>query len=67
MAGGPCLACAGQSVSAIARELDLDRKTVRGCLREPSWTPYRREAVGPTLLDEHRAWLADVSVAVNFV
>jgi len=39
---------AGHSVSAIARELDLDRKTVRSCLREQSWRPYRREVVGPS-------------------
>ena len=45
---------AGQNISAIARELDLDRKTVRGCLQQPSWMPYRREVVGPTLLDDER-------------
>ena len=57
---------AGQSVSAIARELDLDRKTVRSCLREQSWKPYRREAVGPTLLDEHRQWLVERAAQVNY-
>ena len=56
----------GQSVSAIARELDLDRKTVRSCLREQSWRPYRREAVGPTLLDEHRQWLTERAAQVNY-
>jgi transposase len=57
---------AGQSVSGIARELDLDRKTVRSCLREASWTPYRREAAVPTLLDEHRGWLAERAAQVNY-
>src|SRR5690349_19233167 len=57
---------AGQSVSAIARELDLDRKTVRSCLREQSWRPYRREVLGPTLLDEHRQWLVQRASQVNY-
>ena len=35
---------AGVSVSAIAREFDLDRKTVRSCLRQTEWSPYRRQA-----------------------
>src|SRR5215831_13575412 len=50
---------AGMSVSGIARELDLDRKTVRTALKRAVWGPYRREAPGPTLLDQHRDWLAD--------
>jgi hypothetical protein len=33
-----------QSVSAIARELDFDRKTVRTCLRQTPWEPYQRVA-----------------------
>ena len=57
---------AGQSVSGIARDLDLDRKTVRNCLRESAWSPYRREAAAPTLLDEHRAWLLDRAGQVNY-
>ena len=47
----------GQSISAIARELDVDRKTVRSCLRQPVWQPYRRAEAGG-LLDAHREWLA---------
>ena len=31
-------------VSRIARLLELDRKTVRRCLRQSAWQPYRREA-----------------------
>ena len=49
---------AGQSISAIARELDLDRKTVRSCLSQAAWRPYRRIEPGG-LLDPHRAWLVE--------
>ena len=48
---------AGESVSAIARELGLDRKTVRGCIRREAFKPYSREAARPTLLDAHMDWL----------
>ena len=37
-------AAAGASIRAIARELDLDRKTVRRCLRQTAWKPYQRAA-----------------------
>jgi hypothetical protein len=39
-----------QIVSGIARELDLDRKTVRTYLRQKSWKPYQRVA-SMSLLD----------------
>jgi transposase len=55
----------GQSISAIARDLELDRKTVRNCLQQASWQPYRREAAG-SLLDEHRTWLAERAPQVNY-
>jgi transposase len=57
---------AGMSVSGIARELDLDRKTVRGALKRTSWQPYRREATPPTLLDAHRAWLLERAPQVHY-
>ena len=38
-------AAAGASIRAIARELDLDRKTVRRCLRQAEWRPYQRAAL----------------------
>jgi hypothetical protein len=57
---------AGQTVSAIARELDLDRKTVRSCLQQQAWSPYRREAAVPTLLDRHREWLAKRAPQVHY-
>lgn len=34
---------AGQTISEIARLLDLDRKTVRFSLRKKEWAPYRRD------------------------
>jgi transposase len=57
---------AGMSVSGIARELDLDRKTVRTALKRAVWEPYRREAPGPTLLDQHRDWLAERAPQVHY-
>ena len=56
----------GQSISAIARELGLDRKTVRSCLRRQAWVPYRREARPVSLLEPHRAWLAERAPRVNY-
>jgi transposase len=57
---------AGTSVSGIARELDLDRKTVRGALKRKTWQPYRRESTAPTLLDAHRAWLLERAPQVHY-
>ena len=57
---------AGASVSAIARELELDRKTVRSCLAQSAWQPYRREPPAPTMLDAHRAWLAERAPQVHY-
>jgi transposase len=57
---------AGMSVSGIARELDLDRKTVRVALKRTAWQPYRREAPAPTLLDAHRAWLLERAPQVHY-
>jgi transposase len=57
---------AGMNVSGIARELDLDRKTVRKALKQKTWRPYRREAPAPTLLDAHRAWLTERAPQVHY-
>jgi transposase len=37
--------------------LTLDRKTVRTCLKQAEWVPYRRAAPTETLLSPHRDWL----------
>jgi transposase len=55
----------GQSISAIARDLELDRKTVRSCLQQASWQPYRRADAG-SLIDAHREWLAERAPEVNY-
>jgi len=57
---------AGQRVSAIARELQLDRKTVRSCLKREHWAPYQRAVRRPSLLDAHREWLQSRAPQVSF-
>jgi len=44
-------------IAEIARRLDLDRKTVRRCLKQESWQPYQRPARTDTLLAEHAEFL----------
>lgn len=56
----------GHGVSAIARELGLDRKTVRNCLKREEWRPYSRETRRPTVLDEHMEWLRHRAPQVAF-
>ena len=43
------------SIRAIARELELDRKAARRCLRQTEWKPYQRVARSDTLLATHAA------------
>jgi len=57
---------AGVTVSQIARAAGLDRKTVRRCLRQRQWQPYRRTAVSDTVLAAHRAWLVQRAAEVNY-
>lgn len=57
---------AGGTISAIARELDIDRKTVRSCLGQERWQPYRRKAVLSKLLEPHREWLAARAPEVRY-
>jgi transposase len=55
-----------RSVSAIARELGIDRKTVRRCLRSAAWQPYQRVAREDTLLAEHESFLRERAPQVRY-
>src|SRR5712692_5210183 len=46
-----------RSKSEIARQLALDRKTIRGILQEGAWQPYARAARTDTLLAEHASYV----------
>jgi transposase len=48
----------GWTVSAIAEQLNLDRKTVRRYLLEPP-QPYKREKPAPCKIDAHRVYLRE--------
>ena len=53
------------TVSEIARRLDLDRKTVRRCIRQSQWQPYSRAAKSDTLLAEHLEFVRKRAAQVN--
>ena len=55
----------GQSVSAIARDMDLDRKTVRTALRRSVWQPYSRQEP-PGMMSPHMGWLRERAPLVNY-
>jgi transposase len=55
-----------RSVSAIARLLDLDRKTVRRCLRDTAWRPYTRVSRPDTLLAQHADFLRQRAPEVQY-
>ena len=57
---------AGASIRAIARELDVDRKTVRRCLRQTEWKPYERAAPADTLLATHASYLRRRAADVGY-
>src|SRR3954470_10838070 len=54
------------TVSEIARALDLDRKTVRRCIRQPQWQPYSRAPSSETLLSPHEQFVRERAVQVNY-
>lgn len=56
----------GESVSAIARELHLDRKTVRSWLQKDRWTAYERTVRVEQVLDEHAAFVRERAPAVAY-
>lgn len=55
-----------RSKSEIARQLALDRKTIRTILQAPAWRPYSRPERTDTLLAEHAAYLRDRAPHVQF-
>jgi len=56
----------GMNISQIARRTDLDRKTVRKCLRRQDWARYRRRASEEAILSKHLSWLAERAPLVNY-
>lgn len=56
----------GVSISEIARRFDLDRKTVRRCLRESEWRRYQRSVKAETLVAEHASYLRERMAQVNY-
>ena len=55
-----------RSKSEIARQLELDRKTVRGILQARAWQPYTRAERADTLLADHAAYLRSRAPAVQY-
>src|SRR5712671_5177978 len=55
-----------RSKSQIARQLELDRKTVRGILQAHAWQPYTRAERADTLLADHAAYLRSRAPAVQY-
>jgi transposase len=53
-------------IAEIARRLDLDRKTVRRCLKLEQWKPYERAARTDTLLVTHADFLRERAPAVRY-
>src|ERR1700747_3717363 len=45
------------AIAELARRFELDRKTVRRCLRSPAWRPYQRLAPAATRLTAHTEYL----------
>ena len=57
---------AGMGIGEIARQLDLDRKTVRRWVRQATWQPYKRAARRDTLLAAHAEYLRTRAPAVEY-
>ena len=55
-----------RSKAEIARQLVLDRKTVRGILHEAAWQPYCRAERTDTLLAEHARYLQTRAPQVQY-
>lgn len=53
-------------IAEIARRLDLDRKTIRRCLKQDQWQPYQRPARSDTLLARHADFLRERAPQVRY-
>ena len=60
------LHAAGTGIGEIARQFDLDRKTVRRWVRQATWQPYQRAARRDTLLTTHAEYLRTRAPAVEY-
>ena len=56
----------GQSISAIARRMELDRKTVRRCVRARIWRPFQLWSQVYKLLTPHADWLQRRAPEVHY-
>ena len=56
----------GVPVAALARRFELDRKTVRRCLRDTAWRPYQRPARAAPLLAPHTEYLGERAPQVGY-
>lgn len=56
----------GLSVSEISRRLEVDRKTVRRCLRDDEWHPYTRRSCRRSILDPHREFMLKRAPEVGY-
>lgn len=53
-------------IREVARDLGIDRNTIRRCLRQEQWHPYTRAAGTDTLLAPHEAFLRSRAPEVDF-
>jgi transposase len=53
-------------IAELARRFELDRKTVRRCLRDAAWRPYQRPAPPATLLTQHAEYLRTRAPRVRY-
>jgi transposase len=56
----------GVPVTELARRFELDRKTVRRCLRDTAWRPYQRPARAAPLLAPHTEYLGERAPQVGY-
>ena len=53
-------------IAELARRFELDRKTVRRCLRDTAWRPYQRPAPAETVLTTHAEYLRTRAPKVRY-